>query len=238
VLRSDSVYMFPPFLAYYAAVHNDAALLNRTVRQLELYRAGLQRGSGAWSHIQGGNADNWQWSSGNGWAAYGMTRVLATIQNGPWSSAVKAEYVPQLTTWIKEIIDGAMRSSVSLIWYVSHSTAITSNIDKRASNGLLHNYLDDSSSLPETSGTSLLAATVYRMAVLAPSVFNSSYLAWAQSSVGAISRNVGADGVIAPAVNPYSYRSNTPYTAGSPEGQAWALSLYAARRDCIASEIC
>lgn len=166
--RSDSVFMFPPFLAYYAGSTRNNTLLNLTVRQLELYRAGLRTEAGTWAHIAGGNSDIGHWSSRNGWAAMGMARVT----------------------------------------------------------------------FGETSGTSLLAAVVYRMAVISPATFGHRYISWAKTSLNAISRRIGSNGVISPAVNPYNYRSNTPYTAGSPEGQAWALMLYAAHRDCIASGIC
>lgn len=113
--RSDSVYMFPPFLAYYAGTTRNATLLAFTVRQLELYTAGLSGNGGTWEHIVGGKEDPGHWSSGNGWAAMGMTRVLATVVNGPWDSATKAAYVGKLTGWIKELIDGAIASPVSNI---------------------------------------------------------------------------------------------------------------------------
>lgn len=113
LLRSDSMYMFPPFFAYYAASTNNASLLAETVTQLQLYRAALKQADGAWAHIQGGHSDPGKWSTGNGWASMGMTRVLATILNGPFSASVKSKYSAEITGWIKEIIDGAISSPVS-----------------------------------------------------------------------------------------------------------------------------
>ena len=106
------MYMFPPFFAYYAANANDATLLGQTVTQIELYRAALKKSSGAWAHIEGANPDAGEWSTGNGWAAMGMTRVLKAALKGPFASSIKSEYSSKLTGWIKEILDGAISSSV------------------------------------------------------------------------------------------------------------------------------
>lgn len=38
----------------------------------------------------------------------------------------------------------------------------------------------------------------------------------------------GADGIVAPAVNPLGWGDTTPDTSGSPEGQAFAVLLHAA----------
>jgi hypothetical protein len=76
------------------------------------------------------------------------------------------------------------------------------------------------------------------MAVIAPNTFGLTYISWAETSLGAVAKCVSSNGVISPAVDPYSYGSNTPYTTGSPEGQAFAVMMYAARRDCIASGVC
>jgi hypothetical protein len=104
--------------------------------------------------------------------------------------------------------------------------------------GLLHNYLNNATTIGETSGTALLAAVAYRMAVLEPTVFSSAYIAWADTSLNAVAKHVNAAGVVAPAVDPYDYRSQTPYTKGSPEGQAFTVMLYAAHRDCVAASVC
>ena len=76
------------------------------------------------------------------------------------------------------------------------------------------------------------------MAVLEPTLFSSTYIAWADTSLNAIARHVNAAGVVSPAVDPYAYTSQTPYTKGSPEGQAFTVILYAAHRDCVAASVC
>lgn len=66
----------------------------------------------------------------------------------------------QLKGWIKEILDSAVASSND--------------------NGLLPNYLDDTSWFGEVSGTSLLSAVAYRMAVNDLPNF-SQYIGWADA---------------------------------------------------------
>ena len=106
--------MFPPFLAYYAVSTRNTTLLKLTVRQLELYRAGLRGSGGTWAHIAGGTPDTGRWSSGNGWAAMGMARTLATVSNSPLDAETKSSISKSLTEWIKEILDGAIQSPVSI----------------------------------------------------------------------------------------------------------------------------
>jgi hypothetical protein len=49
---------------------------------------------------------------GNGWAAMGMTRVLATLLKSSFSSSIQQTNSANLIAWIKEIIDGAKATSV------------------------------------------------------------------------------------------------------------------------------
>jgi hypothetical protein len=92
-------------------------------------------------------------------------------------------------------------------------------------------------SIGETLGTALLAAVVYRVTVLDPTTFSSSYIEWEDTSLTAISNHINEASIVSPAVNPYNYSSQVPYTEGSPEGQAFVLMLYAAHRDCVAAGI-
>lgn len=131
LLRADFIYMAPPFLAYYAADTNNATLLHESVQQCGHYRQVLQAKStasydGVWEHIIGPqHLDQGLWSTGNGWAAGGMARVLATVMKAPVAkNAVwRREAVQDLTQWIKEIVDGAMGAP--------------------RDGGLLRNYLND-----------------------------------------------------------------------------------------------
>ena len=234
------MYMAPPFIAYYGAATNNLSTLNIAVEQCELYRQILQTNStwntGAWEHIINqvngtGATDLGVWSTGNGWAAAGMTRVLATVmnapianQNGDWQE----DAVSKLSGYIQEILDRAM-------W---------SNTDR----GLLRNYWNKPI-YGETSGTSLLASVAYRMAVLQPD-FSSwrkvrRYVEWADDVrylLGGSDVNgnphVTWNGTVTPAVNPLNWYDTVGYTAGSPEGQNFVVLMYAAWRDCVQAGVC
>jgi hypothetical protein len=189
-----------------------------TVNQLGLQRAILKGGSSNWQHIIGPQSqDTGLWSSGNGWACYGMIRVLNTLQKWSGSSGMTSQ-AGQLKGWIKEIIDGALASGLD--------------------NGLSRNYLDDNSWFGEISGTSLLTACVYRMAVNDPGTYDQQYIAWADARRKAVGATQNAKGVFSPAVNPLDGKSRTPLTTGSPEGQAFTVFMYAAFRDCVSAGIC
>lgn len=139
-------------VAYLAVQQNNASLMAETVSQCGLYRDVLKTGQHLnWRHIIGPQSqDTGLWSTGNGWASYGMVRVLYTLQKWSGSSGMNAE-ANKLKSWIKEILDGASFSGLD--------------------DGLLHNYLDDDSWFGEISGTALLSAVAYRMAVNDPAMF-------------------------------------------------------------------
>jgi len=274
------MYMAPPFLAYYAVSTSNLSLLLETVRQCGLYREVLQLGSsippastasdrlpaiyGLWRHIVGPQLpDPGLWSTGNAWSAAGMTRVLATVVKAPRSlfrtnsdtttlsvdssdksqTNIRTTAINLLTTYIKEILDGV--------------------IDAPLDNGLLRNYLNDTSGIGhgfgEISGSTMLANVVYRMVILRPDVFltqsaaatdsvntttnghpRSKYLEWAEGIRHTIGSgdHVSKNGTVAPAVNPLDWGSTVPFTAGSPEGQNFAVLMYAAWRDCVLEGVC
>ena len=230
------MYMVPPFLAYYAADKDDADLLQESVRQCGLYRQILQASdagdlAGVWTHISGPEStDTGYWSTGNAWAAAGMTRVLATVTKAPVTNGTvwRTEAIGNLTQYIKEIVDGAMNAPQD--------------------GGLLRNYLNNldesGSGFGEISGSSLLAATVYRMAVLQPQVFGQDYIAWADDIRSTLAGNststehITAAGIATPAVNPLAWKDTTPYTKGSPEGQAMVVLMYAGWRECVKAGNC
>jgi hypothetical protein len=153
-----------------------------------------------------------------------MVRVLATIQNWPASSAW-TQYPGTLKSYIYEILDGVLASS--------------SNLDP--SNGMVRNYIQGGVNNPsdtsytwfgEGSGTAGIAAAIFRMAILDPSMA-SKYLPWAEAAKKSISQQIGSDGILRPTCNPYDWFSQQPYNAGSPEGQAFAGMLGAAYVDYI-----
>jgi hypothetical protein len=168
------------------------------------------------------NQDTGLWSTGNAWAAAGMARVLATIMKTPIAASTswRSDAIADLTSWIQEIIDDAMSFSMD--------------------GGLLRNYLDDTSmrGFGEISGTSMLAAVVYRMVVLRPSDFGQKYISWADRIKATMALYISSSGIARPAVNPMNSGDTTPLTAGSPEGNNFVVLMYAAWRDCVLLEIC
>lgn len=228
-LRADFVYMAPPFMAYAAADTHNLSLLKLAVEQISLYRQILiSNGTDkVWHHIIGPhNQDLGLWSTGNGWAAGGMARVLATVLKAPVAlrdSRWRERAIKELTAMVKEIIDGAMAEPTD--------------------GGLLRNYLNDTTTahgFGEISGSTMLASVVYRMAVLQPRVFGASYIKWAEG----IRKVIGQDGhvtdtgIVTPAVNPLGWGDTEPFTTGSPEGQAFTVLMYTAWRDCIKAGRC
>lgn len=224
-LWSDAISMVPPFLAYYAVASNDLGIMKEAVRQCEMYREVLIIKSGPkkglWKHIVGPSemADEGVWSTGAAWAAYGMVRVRATISGWRPSNGTMALELQQLDQWIGEILDGAIR---------------TDDDDS----GLLRNYLGDSEWFGETSGTALLAAAAYRMAVLNPAIFSQAkYVGWAHEKRKAVLERVDDDGFAYPAVNPLKHASKEPIRE-SAEGESFLLMLGSAWRDCVCVGLC
>ncbi|KAF9019648.1 hypothetical protein BDZ89DRAFT_1072897, partial [Hymenopellis radicata] len=236
-LWDDFGYMSPPFLAYYAADTRNISLLEESYKQCGYYREVLQATDtsvpywGVYHHIIGPQSqDLGLWSTGNGWFSAGMVRVLAVIQKAPAAtvSPWRAQAIADLTQWIKEIVNGVMGAPMD--------------------DGLLRNYLDDTdgpNGFGEISGSTMMAAVIYRMAVLQPDVFGTSYIAWADNIRHTISGSdrdgnphVTSNGTVTPAVNPYAWLDTTPYTAGSPEGNNFVVLMYAGWRDCVYAGYC
>ncbi|KAG6844866.1 hypothetical protein H0H87_002989 [Tephrocybe sp. NHM501043] len=255
---ADFVYMAPPFLAYYGADTANITALQEAVFQCQAYRDILHfnatstttQFTGLWEHILGPyyNGDEGLWSTGNAWAAAGMTRILATVIKTPtfWENDAEAADITQwriaaidtLTTLIKEIID-----------------AVVDADEGSYDNGLVRNYFNKPTIFGETSGSSLFAATVYRLVALLPNVFGRSgagnkYINWAEgirSTLGGTFVDVNGttwqhvdanNGTVRPSVNPLGWGDLNPWMAGSPEGQSFVVMLYAAWRDCRLSKHC
>lgn len=117
-LWADSVYMMPPTLAYYAVATGDVDLLREALNQCTQYRDVLAveeggDGPGLWHHIIGPESEDYGlWSTGNGWAAAGMARVLATATKSPFADELESERTA-LSDAIRAIIDGAMTLDAS-----------------------------------------------------------------------------------------------------------------------------
>lgn len=210
------------YASYSSIINQGVRSANKTTllesyHQIKLYRDALRDESGLWKHIVQGNNATWDfshWATGNGWAAYGMLRVLNTFNHSSFGPVLKAEQA-DLVSWTQEIIDG--------VWAYQQA------------NGTLLNHIDEiaSNTFVDSSGTALLAAATFRLA---------SFTYHRSSATAAPSKNIQAaikarelvlasidpDGWLINVVDPLDWHS-----AGqkSPEGQAFVILLEAAHRD-------
>ncbi|EJD00570.1 uncharacterized protein FOMMEDRAFT_112116 [Fomitiporia mediterranea MF3/22] len=233
-LWSDFVYMVPPFLAYYGVMTQNRSMVSEAYNQISLYRKYLRdsHNGSLWRHVVMGSdfQDEGFWSTGNGWAAAGMLRVLGTIQNSQYRNALKSE-TKDLRNWVNEIHDG-MYAHIR-------------------DDGMFHNYVNDNSTFVDASSAVLLASTVYRHALLTNThkhlpdaefvrkqlwSFNSSSPPSPSPSSSNDSSSLAnmthftSDGWLTPVVNPHSFGQEGK---DSPEGQAFVVMMYAAWRDWV-----
>ncbi|KAJ9091754.1 hypothetical protein QFC19_008964 [Naganishia cerealis] len=209
-LWADFVYMVPPYLAYYGYLSSNQTLLQEAYTQCALYRSGLQDTStNLWRHIMEGTgtADPGLWATGNAWAAAGMMRVLATIQKSPFSDQMSSQRA-DLQAWSEEIINAAK--------------------SRTAKDGLVRNYIDNSSTFEDTAGSTLLAAVAYRLATMNLTTAHVGFANQIHSTVAA--RHINSTGYLTGAVDPLSFGKQGTY---SPEGQAFVLLMQAAYKDYI-----
>ncbi|WVW86366.1 hypothetical protein I302_108410 [Kwoniella bestiolae CBS 10118] len=205
-LWSDSVYMVPPFLAYYAVLHNNQTLLQEAYRQCSLYRDTLRQDNGLWAHILlgSGTHDPNLWITGNAWAATGMLRVWATIKASSYAGDMSSQ-MDDLKNWVTEIYDASQS-------YIT-------------SDGLFHNYLNDNSSFKDTSGSALMAATGIRLSTLG---ITDTYVPNSLKLLAAVSSYINSTGYLTQVVNPYDFSKQGTY---SPEGQSFVVMAYAAYKE-------
>ncbi|KDQ58245.1 hypothetical protein JAAARDRAFT_155953 [Jaapia argillacea MUCL 33604] len=224
-LWSDFVYMVPPFLAYYGVTSGNRTVVEEAYNQVKLYRNYLRDASagGLWKHVVlGSGQDLGHWSTGNGWAAAGMLRVLATIQRSSFANGMKNEQI-DLANWVREI-HGAMYSHLQ-------------------PNNLFKNYADSNTSFDDAASTALLAATVYRLANLwgthtyIPEAerCRQTLSAPANSSMpnnGSPLAHFTQDMWLTPVVDPYNVGQQGTQ---SPESLAFVIEMQSAWRDWIQS---
>lgn len=216
-LWSDFIYMVPPFFAYYGVMTRNRTLVEEAYNQISLYRSELVDDTGLWQHIRMGSfEDQGHWSTGNGWAAMGILRVLATIRGSEWSNTLKHQSA-DLEEWVKEIHDA--------MW------------PKLTSQGLFYNYADDSSTFPDAASAALLAASTYRFSLISgihTHLPSAERVHATLSIVGSNSSNPNAritpDGWLTPVVNPHSFHDEG---SESPEAQAFVLQMHAAWADWV-----
>lgn len=212
-LWSDSVYMVPPFLAYYGALQggdDGAQLLQMAYDQIRLHRDALAD-DGLWRHVTLGDwEDDTHWATGNGWAAAGMMRVLQTL-NRTEQATDFSDQQAHLVTWIRE--------TLSAVW------------EHQSSNGTLYNVIDDNTSFADTASTALLASVTYRMAAFDG---NTGLNSKANRALSLIEASIDDDGWLLGTVDPYTFTSRTTGETHSPEAQAFVLLLHSAWRDYAA----
>ncbi|CAA7263839.1 unnamed protein product [Cyclocybe aegerita] len=229
-LWNDFVYMVPPFLAYYGVMTRNRTLVAESYNQIKLYRNYLRDDrQGMWQHILLGSSGNDPgfWSTGNGWAAAGMLRVLATIRQSEYANTFRNEQ-RDLGNWVREI----------------HSS-IYRHLDET---NVFTNYADQpptaSGNFYDAASTALLAATVYRAALMLEQY---TYLPYAERSRSTLSNSTSSppsnetstfdsyehftsDGWLRPVVNPHSYGQEGSESA---EGQAFVVQMHAAWREWV-----
>ena len=106
-------------------------------------------------------------------------------------------------------------------------------------NGLLYNYLNETSSFFECSGTALLSSATFRLSTLSSTSTSPSLVSAEQAYQTLLNFHLSPSGVLAPVVDPMDYSSqlqNVKNDASgnvSPEGEAFVLLMESARRDWI-----
>ena len=118
---------------------------------------------------------------------------------------------------------------------------------KQREDGMFHNYADDESTFVDAASAALIAATVYRHALLTGTythIPNAEYVRrklWAPESGEGNDFSdprsfrdmvhFSSDGFLTPVVNPNSFGQEGEK---SPEGQAFVIQMYAAWKDWVA----
>lgn len=92
----------------------------------------------------------------------------------------------------------------------------------------------------EITGTALLAAATFRLAVLAPELFDEKFLEWAEGKRQAVADRVSEGGVGWPAAErDFSHPHVTLFPKqGTAEGQIALMLLHAAYRDYVCEDVC
>lgn len=173
-----------------------------------------------WKHIIGPDdrpqRDTRLWATGNGWAASGLVRVLATAThaNSILANIESKGLIAELFEITSDLIEGAMASATN------------------GSPPLLCNYLDDDSYFGDVAGTALIAASVFRLAKMAPEKQSKRQLDWAEQAWKNIQEVIaGRGGDVGPTPMPGVATSRVPSQTGSSQGHSFVVMCFAAQRD-------
>lgn len=208
-LWADNVYMVPPFLAYYGVDTKNKTLVAEAYNQVKQYRAALRHeDNNLWQHIIYNDIiDDGLWGTGNAWAAAGIVRVIATIQQSQFKDEMKNE-INDMKAWAEEILK-ATRDNMS---------------DKH----MVRNYVNNASSFEDSCATALIAATGLRMSTLN---LTNDYVEPSLQMLAAASRNVNDEGYLTHVTNPQLFKVEGE---NSPEGQTFMILAYSAYKDWVA----
>ncbi|EOQ99196.1 hypothetical protein E3P92_02727 [Wallemia ichthyophaga] len=205
---SDSVYMAPPLIAYAGALEHDKHMLHEAFAQIKAYREALfLKDVGLYGHIFDATNKSWEdagaWSTGNGWIAGGMSRVLATIKHsGVEGLDWEAHH---LIIWLKELLQNAYK------------------VQKNS--GLLPNYLDKPEDFEEVAGTAAITAAAYRLGAIAYGAIEDVLPQMEKAFEACLSR-VDVMGNVQPTVDALDWSAKG---VSSPESAAFILELLAAK---------
>ncbi|KAK4691705.1 hypothetical protein P7C71_g5353, partial [Lecanoromycetidae sp. Uapishka_2] len=222
-LWADFVYMAPPFLAYHAVATNDLSLMQQAIEQCLLYGEVLGQDSseplhGAWRHIVGPQLEDLGiWATGNGWAAGGMTRVLATAKKWPRSSEWEDRHMK-----LQHLILGIINSAIEA--------------GGRGTPPLLCNFLDDTTWFDDAGSTAMLSAVAYRMAILAPDLCEARHIKFAEQSREAVMAHVDRQtGRVSPTPQEGlpGWTVNEASAEGSSQGHSFVVMMHSAYRDWL-----
>lgn len=144
--------------------------------------------------------------AGNGWAAAGIARVLATIKYSPYASKYRTQ-TANLAAWGAEIVTAAFAQV--------------------RPDGLLPNVFGSKlgSTFSDAGASALLASAAYRLAVLGAIPLDGAVVAAAERVRLAVEAGVRENGWLSPVSDPLSF---TVAGRESPEAQAFVLLMEAA----------
>lgn len=211
-LWADSMYMVPPVLAYWGALHpgtdTEKDYLIKAYEQIKLYREALRDPSAGnvYLHIVWGSwEDRAPWATGQAWALGGILRVYQTIAKSTRREELSWA-LADLLAWAEELVGAT--------WAYQKA------------DGSLFNYLNRDDSFMDMSSTAFMAALTYRLAVITDAT---QYIPNADRAFALVKNSIADDGRLMNVVNPYNFSQH--YDDVSPEGQAMVLMCQAAYRD-------
>ncbi|EGG09920.1 uncharacterized protein MELLADRAFT_95282 [Melampsora larici-populina 98AG31] len=211
-LWDDNLFMAPPSIMYYGAAMSDLYLVQFGYEQAKAYRQVTQDPvtKTRYHILLGSYEDKTLWSTGNGWVTAGCMRMWATLNliQDPEIKARAKAWQDDLIEWTIEIIVGAYS-------FQSPTTF------------LLPDRYTTPGTFDEVSGTSLLAASAYRVAVARPDLIHRLPLDKINCARSAIITNHinPINGSVAPVINPLDWSKKALPGVVSPEGQAFVLFM-------------